>query len=438
MSISINEMLEYVKVNDVKFIRLAFCDLFGTEKQISIMPDELERAFENGISFDASAIKGYEDISNSDLFLFPDSSTLSLVPWRPQQGRVAKFLCDIKNPDGSEYMFDARNLLKKAVRRCRDMGYLCLIGAECEFYLFQTNENGDPTTITHDQGGYLDIAPLDKGENVRREICLSLEDMGIKPETSHHEQGPGQNEIDFKYSDALTAADNFLTYKSVIKAIASKNGLYASFMPKPISNKSGSGLHINLSLAKNGLNIFGNEHGEYDHIVKSFIEGILDKTTEISAFLNPTVNSYDRLGSFEAPKYISWSHQNRSQLVRIPAEAGEKTRMELRSPDPAVNPYLAFALILHAGLDGIESGYKLRQPLDLNLYTADKSILKQLSKLPDDMMNALTLTKNSEFVKRVIGKEMLEKYILMKEEEYKEYLAEDKNNFYFERYFRIL
>jgi len=335
-------------------------------------------------------------------------------------------------------MFDTRNLLKNALRRCRDMGYLCLVGAECEFYLFQTDENGEPTMVTQDQGGYLDIAPLDKGENVRREICLTLEDMGIKPETSHHEQGPGQNEIDFKYSDALTAADNFLTYKSVIKAIASKNGLHASFMPKPIPDKSGSGLHINLSLSKDGLNIFGNEHGEYDAIVNSFIEGILEKTSEISVFLNPNINSYDRLGSFEAPKYVSWSHQNRSQLIRIPAETGEKTRMELRSPDPTVNPYLAFSLILHAGLDGIEADYKLREPLDLNLYTAEERLVEKLTKLPKDMMCALTQMRNSNFVERVIGRELLEKYNLMKEKEYQDFLSADKNDFYFERYFKVL
>lgn len=438
MTYSISEVLEYVKENDVKFIRLAFCDLFGVEKQISIMPDELERAFESGISFDGSAIKGFEDISKSDLFLFPDSSTLNLLPWRPQQGRVARFLCDIKNPDGTDYIFDTRNLLKRAVKRCRDMGYMCLIGAECEFYLFQTNEDGEPTTITHDRGGYLDIAPLDKGENVRREICLSLEDMGIKPETSHHEQGPGQNEIDFKYSDALSAADNFITYKSVTKAIAAKNGLFASFMPKPIPDKSGNGLHINLSLSKNGLNIFRNEHEEYSDIVKSFIEGILMRTAEISAFLNPIVNSYDRLGSLEAPKYVSWSHQNRSQLVRIPAEVGEKTRMELRSPDPTVNPYLAFALILHAGLDGMESNEKLRDPLDINLYTADENLLNEIPKLPGQMMDALSLAKNSEFVKRVMGQEILEKYVAIKSEEVKQFLNENKNDFYLEHYFKVL
>ncbi len=438
MSYSIQEILEYVDVNDVKFIRLAFCDLFGTEKQISIMPDELKRAFESGISFDASAIRGYGDVVKSDLFLFPDASTLSILPWRPQRGRVAKFLCEIKNPDGSEYSFDTRNILKKAMRRCREMGYLCLIGAECEFYLFRTDENGEPIMVTQDQGGYFDIAPLDKGENVRREICLTLEEMGIKPETSHHEQGPGQNEIDFKYSDALTAADNFLTYKSVIKAIAAKNGLYASFMPKPIPDKSGSGLHINLSLAKDGFNIFCDERGEYGAIVNGFIEGILEKTGEISAFLNSNVNSYDRLGHFEAPKYISWSHQNRSQLVRIPAESGEKTRMELRSPDPAVNPYLTFALILHAGLDGIEADYKLREPLDLNLYKAEAEILEGLSKLPADMESALKKMRDSDFVKKVLGEQLSEKYASMKEKEYQEFLESDKNHFYFERYFKVL
>jgi glutamine synthetase len=261
MTYTMKEILEFVGENDVKFIRLAFCDLFGTQKQISIMPDELERAFESGISFDASAIKGFEDVSKSDLFLFPDPTTLSLLPWRPQQGRVARFFCDIKNPDHTPYICNTRNLLKSAVKRCEDMGYICQVGSECEFYLFMTDENGNPTMITHDEGGYLDISPLDKGDNVRREICVSLEEMGIKPEASHHEQGPGQNEIDFKYSDALTSADNFMTFKSVIKAIAAKNGLYASFMPKPLLDQSGNGLHINLSLSENGFNIFRKEKG---------------------------------------------------------------------------------------------------------------------------------------------------------------------------------
>ena len=438
MTHTIQEILEFISENDVKFIRLAFCDLFGTQKQLSIMPAELSRAFASGISFDASAIRGFEDVSKSDLFLFPDPSTLTLLPWRPEQGRVARFLCDIKNPDGSDYACDARGLLKAAVKRCASLGFVCQVGAECEFYLFKTDENGDPTTVTHDQGGYLDISPLDKGENIRRDICLYLEGMGIQPETSHHEQGPGQSEIDFRYSDALLAADNFITYKAAIKSVAARNGLYASFMPKPVPDKSGNGLHINLSLSKNEYNIFQTETSEYASIAQSFIEGILEKTAEITAFLNPIINSYDRLGGFEAPKYVSWSHQNRSQLIRMPAESGEKTRMELRSPDPAINPYLALVLIIHAGLDGIEDRLKLREPLDFNLYEEDLAA-KEIPLLPQDLKSALEIAQRSVFVRKILGTEILDKYLSLKKAELDEYdSCSTTDDFYRQKYFLTL
>ena len=439
MSHTSNDILDLVAESDVKFIRLVFCDLFGMQKQISIMPDELPQAFSAGVSFDASAIRGFEDVSRSDLFLLPDPTTLSLLPWRPEQGRVARFLCDIKTPDGKNYACDSRSLLQKAVRRCEEMGFVCKVGAECEFYLFKTDENGDPTMMTHDHGGYLDIAPLDKGENIRREICLSLEEMGIQPETSHHEQGPGQNEIDFRYSDALQAADNFMNFKAAVKTIASKNGLYASFMPKPIPMQSGNGMHINLSLSKNEYNIFRKEASEYTQITESFIEGILDKTAEITAFLNPVINSYDRLGGFEAPNFVSWSYQNRSQLVRMPAESGEKTRMELRSPDPAINPYLAIALILHAGLDGIEKSLPLREPLDLNLYSGDTAGKAAPPLLPQTLSAALSTAGNSDFVRKVIGTEILEKYLALKNTEIEEYtLSSNKEEYYRRHYFCVL
>ena len=264
------------------------------------------------------------------------------------------------------------------------------------------------------------MAPIDKGENIRREICLCLEEMGIKPESSHHEQGPGQNEIDFKYSDSLNAADNFLTFKSVVKAIAARSGLYASFMPKPISNKSGNGLHINISLNKNGTNIFKEENGQQAE-VESFIAGILSKTREITAFLNPIVNSYERFGKFEAPKYVSWSYQNRSQLVRIPAATGEKTRMELRSPDSAINPYLAFSLILGAGLYGIENSLKLPKEINENLYTLDEEKLKDIEVLPETLEEALDIAKNSEFIRSIIGSDVLDRYIELKEIEADQY-----------------
>ena len=436
MNNTMNEVLEFVKENDVKFIRLGFCDLFGFQKNISILPDELISAFENGVSFDAHSIKGFSDVTKSDLFLFPDPVTLTVLPWRPGPGRVVRFLCNIKNPDGSVFLHDSRYLLKRVVERSESMGYVCKIGAECEFYLFKTDENGEATGFPLDRGGYLDISPLDKGENVRREICLSIEEMGIKPESSHHEQGPGQNEIDFKFSDAMNCADNFLTFKSVVKAIASRNGLFASFMPKPLLTEAGNGMHVNLSLEKNGHNIFKRKEDGHSAIAESFIAGILSKIPEITLFLNPIANSYERFGKFEAPKYVSWSHQNRSQLVRIPAATGKKVRMELRSPDPSLNPYLAFSLILAAGLDGIEKELVLSPAIDADLYTADETLTKPLSLLPNSLEQAIRLTKNSKFVKDVVGEDFLSKYITIKEAEAMEFAAaEDKTIFYMERYF---
>ncbi|NLY43312.1 MAG: type I glutamate--ammonia ligase [Clostridiaceae bacterium] len=421
------EVLQFVKENDVKFIRLAFCDILGVQKNISIMPDELERAFESGISFDASAISGFMNVEKSDLFLYPDPSTLNILPWRPQQGRVIRFFCDIKHPDKKDFEGDTRNILKQAIKRAEKMGYECKIGSECEFYLFETDEKGNPTDIPYDNGGYLDIAPLDKCENVRREICLTLEQMGIRPESSHHEQGPGQNEIDFKYSDALTAADNFLTFKSVVKSISSINGLYASFMPKPFADKSGSGLHINISLFKNNFNIFNSNNSDYYSYAKSFIAGVLDKISEITGFCNPITNSYSRFGSFEAPKYISWSHQNRSQLIRIPAATGEYARMELRSPDPSCNPYLTFALILHAGLDGIEKKLELSDPIDINMYKANMFELKNIKALPDNLKQALDILSQSDFVKSILPEEIIAKYLEIKYKEWNLYSqAKDK------------
>lgn len=414
MTYTMKEVLRFVEENDIKFIRLAFCDLFGKQKNISIMPSELERAFTNGISFDASAIAGFGNVEESDLFLVPDPNTLNVLPWRPQQGRVARFYCDIIKPNGEPFASDTRNILKSAIKRAEDLGFFIQIGAECEFYLFKNNENGEPILVTLDEGGYFDVAPLDKGENVRREICLCLEDMGIKPETSHHEQGPGQNEVDFKYSDPLTSADNFLTFKSVVKAIAQRNGLFASFLPKPLNDKSGSGLHINISINQNGKNLFGDKT---TNITDSFIEGVLKKTQEIAAFTNPIENSYLRLGSYEAPRYISWSQSNRSQLVRIPAASEKYSRMELRSPDPTVNPYIVYALIIHAGLDGVEHSIKLRQPINENLFLADKKITATLEALPSTLSDALECAKQSEFVSNILGTSLIEKYISYKKQE---------------------
>lgn len=431
MNETILEALQFVEENDVKFIRLAFCDIFGRQKNISIMPKELPRAFESGISFDASAIRGFMNVEESDLFLVPEAGTISILPWRPSHGRVMRFFSNIKHPDGTPFEGDGRYILKKAVQQCANMGYVCKIGTECEFYLFETDEKGNPTDQPHDHGTYCDIAPLDKGENVRREICLTLEEMGLLPESSHHEQGPGQNEIDFQYSDAMTAADNLITFRSAVKVVAARNGLYASFMPKPIPGKSGSGMHTNISLSKNGENNFRAENGEYSPEAKSFIAGIMEIIPEITLFLNPTTNSYARFGEFEAPKYITWSHQNRSQLVRIPAATGEFSRMELRSPDLSCNPYLAFSLLIHAGLEGIKEHKTLSAPSNYNLYEHDV-FMEGLTPLPKNLGEAIVCAEKSRFLRTVFTEDFIQKFLEVKRQEWRAYI-DSPDKFAFER-----
>ncbi len=436
MQNTINEVLKFINENDVKFIRLSFCDILGSEKNISIMPHELENAFIKGVSFDANSIKGFRDITKSDLFLFPDPSTLTLLPWRLGSNRVVKFICDIKYPNGDFFEDDSRYILKKVTEKCKEIGYTTKIGAECEFYLFKTDADLNPTKVPLDNGEYLDVYPLDKGEDIRREICLSLEDMGIMPESSHHEQGPGQNEIDFAFSDALSCADNLLVFKSIVKNIATQNGLFASFMPKPLLNNAGNGLHINMSLSKDKENIFKLNDNDLPIIAQQFIAGILYKAEEISLFLNPVINSYDRLGGFEAPKYISWSKENRSQFIRIPAAASENSRIEVRSADPSVNPYLAFSLLTMAGFYGIENNLKLPKSDDINLYNADKEIVNKLKTLPTDLKSAINLAENSDFIKEVLGESLLNKYINIKKDELIEYTnSKDKLEFINNRYF---
>jgi len=439
MGMTADDVLEFIKENDVKFIRLAFCDLSGRQRNISIMPDELPGAFEHGIPFDAHAIKGFTDITKSDLFLVPDPGTLSVLPWRPQQGRVVRFYCDIKNPDGSTFWGDTRQVLKSVLKNAENRGYSCTVGAECEFYLFKTDENGEPTLVPFDNGEYLDVSPLDKGENVRREICLCLEEMGIKPETSHHEQGPGQNEIDFKFSDALSCADNLVTFKQVVKSIAARNGLFASFSPKPLPDKSGSGLHINLSLSQNGRNVFKLGGNGESKTAENFVAGVLQKVPEITAFLNPVPNSYERFGSFEAPRYVSWSYSNRSQLVRIPAAHGERIRMELRSPDPSTNPYLAFALVIGAGFYGVDNNLPLPEDINMDLYNVDKSITDKLVRLPENLEDALKLVETSDFVKSILSEELISSFINLKSFELQAFnLAVDKREYYFNNYFKVI
>ncbi len=400
MKYSKEEVLQYVNEDDVKFIRLAFCDVFGRQKNISIMPEELPRAFEYGIAFDASAIAGFGDETHSDLLLFPDPETLMQLPWRPEHGKVVRMFSSICYPDGKPFECDTRNLLKNAVEDAKKAGYAFAFGAEQEFYLFELDENGNPTKKTYDDAGYMDIAPEDRGENIRREICLTLEQMGIRPESSHHEEGPGQNEIDFRYSDALSAADNTLTFQTIVKTVARRNGIFVDFGPKPLDGAPGNGFHINMSVKP----CEGSENLCY------MIAGILDKIEDMTIFLNPTEDSYRRFGTNKAPGYISWSSENRSQLIRIPAAVGEYHRAELRSPDPTANPYLAFTLLIYAGLYGMERKLDLPLAANINLYKTDKKTLENFRKLPETLAAACKAAANSDFIQKHIPSAILDIY----------------------------
>nr|MDD6336219.1 glutamine synthetase family protein [bacterium] len=401
MELTRAEVLSFVAENDVKFIKLSFTDVLGRQLNVSILPTELERAFESGISFDPSAVAGFEAADGADLFLVPDPSTLSILPWRPSHGRVIRFFCDIRLADGTPFACDGRQALKGAVARAERMGYTCMLGTACEFYLFNRDDMGNPTCIPFDRAGYLAIAPEDRGENVRREICLTLEEMGIAPETSHHERGPGQNEIDFHFASALQAADNLASFKAAVKAIAERNGLFASFMPKPLPDVPSSGMHVNLSLYRDGENMFktGTQHSAQS---ESYLAGILERLSEITAFLNPTANSYRRFESGETPTQVSWG-RGRNHLVRIPAAQGPFARMEIRSPDGCASPYLAFALLMHAGLDGIENGLAL-PPMG-----------QSLGSLPGNLGQALETAGSSAFVRRVLPGELLEGFMASEE-----------------------
>lgn len=401
MKYSNQEVMQYIHEEDVKFIRLAFCDVFGKQKNISIMPEELPRAFEYGIAIDASAIEGFGDETHSDLLLHPDADTLMPLPWRPEHGSVVRMFCTISYPDGKAFECDSRSILKQAVYDAQQAGYQFFFGSEQEFYLFNLDDNGNPTKEPYDCAGYMDIAPDDKGENIRREVCLTLEQMGIQPESSHHEEGPGQNEIDFRYSTPLNAADNAMTFQTVVKTVARHNGLYADFSPKPLKNKPGNGFHINMSVKASDDN---------SDNMPFIIAGILEKISDMTVFLNPLENSYKRFGHNKAPRYISWSGQNRSQLVRVPAALGEYKRAELRSPDPSANPYLAFALIIYAGLYGIQNKLELQKHADINLYTADSDTLSQFKQLPVNLKSACDAAAGSQFIKEHIPEAILNIY----------------------------
>ena len=395
------EIIQYAKEENVKFVRLAFCDVYGRQKNVSIMASELERAFRSGIAIDASAIPGFGGEVRSDLLLHPEPETLAELPWRPENGKVVRMFCDIKYPDGRPFEADTRALLREAAAKAEHAGYSFAFGSEMEFYIFRRDEDGEPTRIPYDHAGYMDVAPEDRGENIRREICLTLEQMGIRPESSHHEEGPSQNEIDFRYSDPLQAADNAVTFCSVVRTVTAGNGLCADFSPKPLPESAGSGLHINMSV-----------RGEADgcDALPYVIAGVLDKICDMTVFLNPCEASYARLGSFKAPRYVSWSSENRSQLIRIPAARGEFKRAELRSADPMANPYIAFALLIEAGLYGIEKRLILPEPADMNRYTAPARVLEGFRRLPASLAEAEVAASGSEFIARCLPEPVARAY----------------------------
>ncbi len=383
-----SEVMDFIKEEDVKFIRLAYFDLAGKQKNVSILAGELENVFKNGFSFDASAVDGFEKPNKSDLFLHPDPSTLSVLPWRPSAGKVVRMFCDIKHPDGTPYKKDSRYLLRTAVEKAKKEFDLTLdFGTEFEFYLFKLDENGNPTKIPFDNAGYMDIAPEDKGENIRREIDFTLEQMGITTESSHHEEGPGQNEVDFRYSDALTAADNASTFKWIVRTKAAANGLYADFEPKPLQDKPGNGMHINISTSKQKL-------------IPSILAGIMEHLPEITYYLNPTRNSYDRLGEHKAPKYIAWGYENRSTVIRVPAAKGNE-RIEIRSSDAGTNPYIAFTLLLHAAMDGIRRNMDPLEPCEENLFDRETAEKYNYRTIPDTLNTAKDIAEKSQFIKEI-------------------------------------
>lgn len=395
-----SEVLQFVRQEDVKFIRLAFCDIFGEQKNVAILPSELESAFKYGVAFDASAIRGFGGEVRSDLFLKPDPATLSAVPWRSDNGRVVRMFCDICYPDGSIFEGDSRHILRRAITEAEKRGLHFYFGAEMEFYLFTLDENGVSTGMPHDRAGYMDIAPDDRGENVRRDICQTLSLMGIHPECSHHEEGPGQNEVDIRYSEPLSAADNAVTFKSVVKTISARNGLCADFSPKPLKDEPGSGLHINVSVTSD----------DGKDCLEHMIAGIMDKIDGITLFLNPCRASYERLGSKKAPGYVSWSRENRSQLIRIPAARNGKERAELRSPDPCANPYIAFALLIYAGLYGIENELPLSDSADFNLFSAPCEVLKKYKTLPASFDEAVDRMQSAGFASLHLPEEIIKAY----------------------------
>ena len=423
------DIINMVEDEDVEFIRMQFTDIEGNFKNVAITASQLEKALNNDCMFDCSLVEGMLPTDNADMFLYPDLNTFTIFPWRPQQGKVARFICDVYRADRTPFESDCRYVLKKAIKEAAKMGYTFDVGPECEFFLFNADENGRPTTITNEQAGFFDMGPLDNGENARRDMILTLEDMGFAVEASHPENSPGQHEIDFKYADALTTADNIMTFKLVVKTIAKRHGLHATFMPKPKNGVDGSGMHINMSLSKDGKNIFQDPRDKYGLSQEAyyFLGGIFKHIKAMTLILNPIVNSYKRLiPGFEAPTYIAWSAKNRTPLVRIPGTRGEDTRIELRSPDPACTPYLALAVCLHAGLDGIKNQILPPECMDANMnaMTLEELEANGVEILPRDLGEAIQEFEADPLMKEALGEEMCAKIADAKKKEWEEYNAQ--------------
>ena len=422
-----DDIFRMVEEEDVEFIRLQFTDIFGTLKNIAITSSQLEKALDNKCMFDGSSVEGFVRIEESDMYLYPDYDTFEIFPWRPQQGKVARLICDVYTPDGKPFEGDPRWILKKTIKEANEMGYRFDVGPECEFFLFHTDDNGLPTTLSHEKAGYFDLGPNDLGENIRRDMVLTLEEMGFEIEASHHEVAPAQHEIDFKYDEVLKTADNIQTFKMTVKTIAKRHGLYATFMPKPKFGISGSGMHINMSLAtEEGKNIFADENGKIglSDDAYHFIAGIMKHARGMSAITNPLVNSYKRLvPGYEAPVYIAWSAKNRSPLIRIPASRGNGTRVELRNPDPTANPYLVLALCLAAGLDGIKNKIEVPESVDCNIYemTPGERRAAGIENMPADLKEAVDCLVADEFLCSVLGEHITTKYVEAKMKEWENY-----------------
>jgi glutamine synthetase len=420
------DIIRMVEEDDVEFIRLQFTDMFGNLKNVAITTSQLEKALNNECMFDGSSIEGFVRIEESDMFLHPDLDTYVTFPWRPQQGKVARLICDVYDVEGKPFQGDPRHILKNVIKEATDMGYTFDVGPELEFFLFLMEENGQPTTDSHERAGYFDLGPMDLGENARRDMVLTMEDMGICVEASHHEVAPAQHEIDIKYDDALTTADNIMTFKLVARTIAKRHGLHCSFMPKPKYGVDGSGMHVNMSLKKDGKNIFDNPNGKLGLSMEAyhFIAGVMKHMKNMTAITNPLVNSYKRLvPNYEAPVYIAWSASNRSPLIRIPAGRGDSTRLELRCPDPAANPYLTLAVCLAAGLDGIRNKLMPPESVDKNIFnlTKEERVALGVESLPENLVEAISFLDSSDFIKHVLGDHISRKYIDAKRDEWNEY-----------------